>query len=196
MLLRKNLLIALACLLLLFTFAAPDANAKGNEYKTIVKHLKTKYKAKKVSIPMMWLARFAVKVIRPAGVQSFSFTAFENLQFSNQTLDAEMQAMLKNSFGKEWSPVFRVRSRDGQQAYMYMSEAGDSVKMTLVTIDKNQAAVIRARFKPEKFAEFLDNPKIFGISLDDGDSRKTIEKTAAPPEISAAQKLEKSNKPE
>lgn len=192
---RKKILFALACLLLIFTFAAPDANAKGNEYKTIVKHLKTKYKAKKVSIPMMWLARFAVRVIRPAGVQSFSLTVFENLQFTNRTLDAEMQSMLKNSFGKEWSPVFRVRSRGGQQAYMYMSESGTSVKMTLVTIDKNQAAVIRAKFKPEKFAEFLDNPKIFGISIDGG-NQKTVEKTAAPPEISAAQKSEESDKPE
>lgn len=187
MLPRKKILFALACILLIFTFAASGINAKGNEYNTIVRHLKTKYKAKKVSIPMMWLARFAVRVVRPAGVQSFSLTMFENLQFSNQTLDAEMQAAMKNSFGKDWSPVFHVRSRGGQQAYMYMREDGGSVKMTLVTIDKNQAAVIRARFNPEKFAEFVNNPKIFGISIDGDDSPKT-DKTAAPKAISAAQK--------
>jgi hypothetical protein len=172
---RKNTLSALMFVLFVFTFAiavAPhEAQAGGKEYKAIVRHLKTKYQAKKVNIPMLWLARFAVSVVRPAGVKSFSITMFENLRFSRPTLDQEMQSALRDSFSEEWSPVFRVRSREGQQAYMYMREAGTSIQMTLVTIDKNQAAVIRAKFNPEKFAEFVNDPKIFGISLNDNDQQ-------------------------
>ena len=56
---EKTNFIALAFPLLVFTFAAPAANAKDGEYDLIVKHLKTKYRAKKVKIPFMWLARFA-----------------------------------------------------------------------------------------------------------------------------------------
>lgn len=167
MLVRKKILMALALLILAFGLNAPAANAKGGEYKKIVKHLKTKYQAKKVKIPFVWLARFAVKVVRPAGVKSFSVTIFEDLKFSGETLDAEMQTALRNSFGAEWIPILRVRSRAGEQVYMYMREAGESVKISLVTIDKNQAAVIRATVNPEKLAEFINNPKIFGISLDD-----------------------------
>lgn len=181
---RKKIIAAFGSLLLVFAFGALPAVAKdkkAGEHKSVVKHLKTRYKAKKVSIPMMWLARFAVKVVRPAGVKSFSLTMFENLQFSSQTLDAEMQQVMKNSFGKDWSPIFHVRSREGQQIYMYMREAGDSIKMALVTVDKNQAAVIRAAFNPEKFAEFVNDPKIFGISLNDG-SRQTNDQTAEPQE--------------
>ena len=166
MLFKKKLLIATALLLLIFSFFAPTANAKGNEYKKIVSHLKTKYRAKKVKIPFMFLARFAVSVIRPAGVKSFSVTLFEDLKFSRETLDAEMQSAMKNSFGADWSPILRVRSRTGEQVYMYMREAGDSIKLAVVTIDKAQAAVIRATFNPEKLADFINNPKFFGISLD------------------------------
>ncbi len=83
----------------------------------------------------------------------------------------EMQTAMKNSFGADWSSIFRVRSRDGQQAYMYMRETGKSVKIALVTIDKNEAAVIRATFSPEKFAEFINDPKIFGISLNDNEQQ-------------------------
>ena len=118
---RKKIFAALGSLLLVFAFGAAPATAKdkkAGEHKSVVKHLKTRYKAKKVSIPMMWLARVAVKVVRPAGVQSFSLTMFENLQFSSQTLDAEMQAVMKNSFSADWSPIFHVRSRTGQQLYM------------------------------------------------------------------------------
>jgi len=179
MLSKKNVL-AIMILFLAFTFIAPvAANAKGNEYKQIVRHLKTKYKAKKVKIPFMFLARFAVSIVRPAGVKSFSVTIFEDLKFSKETLDEEMQAAMRDSFGADWSPILRIRSRDGEQVYMYMRDAGkDSVKISLVTIDKEQAAVIRATINPDRLAEFMDNPKIFGIKLDDGNkTSETPEKT-------------------
>ncbi len=167
MLRRKKIFIWLTFLTLAITFAAPAANAKGGEYKAVVKHLKTKYQAKKVKIPFMWLARFAVSVVRPAGMKSFSVTIFEDLKFSRETLDQEMQTAMRNSFSADWSPILRIRSRNGEQVYMYMREAGKSVKLAVVTIDKEQAAVIRATFNPEKLADFINNPKIFGISLDD-----------------------------
>ena len=175
-------MLTLTLLFLVFSFSAPNANANGNEYKKIVSHLKTKYRAKKVKIPFMFLARFAISVVRPAGVKSFSVTLFEDLKFSRETLDAEMQSALKNSFGAGWSPILRVRSRTGEQVYMYMREAGNSVKITVVTIDKAQAAVIRATFNPEKLAEFINNPKIFGISLDDTETRTNKPKVVSAPD--------------
>jgi hypothetical protein len=178
MFIPKKILIALTFLILVFTFTAPTASAKGDHYEAIVKHLKTKYQAKKLKIPFVWLARFAVKVVRPAGVESFSITMFENLQFSRATLDEEMQSAMRNSLSADWSPILRVRSREDEQAYMYMREEGNSVKIMLVTIDKNQAAVIRAKFNPEKLADFVNNPKIFGISLNNNEqqvSNKTLE---------------------
>lgn len=173
MTLKKKIFIASAFLFLIFSFTAAKTNASGNEYKKIVSHLKTNYKAKKVKIPLMFLARFAVSVVRPAGVKSFSVTLFEDLKFSRESLDKEMQAAMRSSFDANWTPIFHVRSRDGQQAYMYMREAGKtSVKLALVTIDKEQAAVIRATFSPERLADFINDPKIFGISLNDNQEAK------------------------
>ena len=171
MLIQKKSLATLAFLLIAFTYIAPPAMAKGNEFEAIVTHLKTKYQAKKVNLHFMWLARFAVKIVRPAGVKSFNVTLFENLKFSRDTLDTEMQLAMRNSFSADWSSIFHVRSRDGQQAYMYMREDGKNIKITLVTIENEQAAVIRATFDPEKLVEFINNPKIFGISLGDNDNQ-------------------------
>jgi hypothetical protein len=169
---RKKILLALALTLFVFSFSAAEISAKGDEAKSIARHLKTKYKAKKKKVPFMWLARFAVRTIRPAGVKSFSLTIYEDLKFSKETLDMEMQKAMRDSLGPEWTPVIRVRSRAGQQVYLYMREAGNNVRMMLVTIENNEAAVIRAKFNPEKLAEFIDDPKIFGISLGDSDDRK------------------------
>jgi hypothetical protein len=191
MLLKKKIIIAIALLFLVFSFSAPTANAKGNEYKKIVSHLKTKYQAKKVKIPFMFLARFAVSVVRPAGVKSFSVTLFEDLKFSRETLDTEMQSIMRNSFDADWSPIFRVRSREGQQAYMYMSEAGKtSVKIALVTIDKNQAAVIRATFSPERLADFINDPKIFGISLSDNEAQAKNKISESKQDVAPENKIE------
>jgi len=157
---------------LLVAGSATMVHAKPSEYDLIVRHLKTKYQAKKVNIPFVWLARAAVSMVRPAGVRSFSVTLFRDLKFSREHLDVEMPAAMRRSFGEEWLPVFHVRSRDGQQAYMYMREANDCVRIALVTIDKENAAVIRATFKPDKLAEFINDPKILGISLKDDDQDK------------------------
>ena len=170
---RKYFLPAVLLMLLSVTVAAPHSYAKPSEYEMIVRHLKTKYQAKKVKVPFMWLARFAVGIVRPAGVKSFSVTLFQDLKFSRETLDKEMQAAMKNSFTAEWSPIFRARSADGKQAYMYMRESGKSVRIALVTIDKENAAVIRATFSPERLAEFMNDPKIFGISLNDSKDEKS-----------------------
>lgn len=170
---RKTIIAVIAVLLLSFAVSVPTATAKPNEFDAIANHLKSKYHARKVSIPFMFLARFAVKVVRPAGVKSFNVTLFNDLKFSRESVDIEMQQAMRQSFGPEWSSVFHIRSRDGQQAYMYLREDGKNVKLAVVTIDKQNAAVIRATFSPEKLAEFINDPKIFGISLrDDEDKNK------------------------
>jgi hypothetical protein len=181
MLNKKKIILGLAFLIVAFTLAAPAASAKDGEYDQIVKHLKTKYQAKKVKIPFMWLARFAVSVVRPAGVKSFSVTLFEDLKFSAETVDLEMQKTMRNSLGKEWSALLRVRSRQGQQVYMYMREDGNSVKIMLVAVDKQQSAVVRATVNPERLADFINDPKVFGISLNDTDHPATEKPADAPP---------------
>lgn len=166
----KKIIVPLILTALLFTFAAPKTVAKDKEYEAIVKHLQTTYQAKKVRIPFMWLARFAVRIVKPAGVKSFNFTVFENLKFSPESLDDQMKSVVQNSLNPEWLPILRVRSRNGEQMYAYMRENGKDVKMMLVTIEKDQAVLIRATFNPDKLAEFINNPRIFGISLGDNNT--------------------------
>ena len=178
----KRYVAAAAILAALLFSTAAAAEGKGtSEYKRIVGHLKTNYRAKKVKVPFLWLARFAVSLARPAGVKSFSVTLFEDLKFSRETLDKEMQGAMRNSFGPEWSPILRVRSRLGQQAYVYMREAGpNAVRIAAVTIDKENAAVVQATFSPDKLAEFINDPSIFGISLGDRPQPPTDQPATAP----------------
>ena len=167
MLKNRRLLLVSTLMAVFLAVAAPSALAKPREHEAIAKHFNSKYAAKKVSVPFMWLARAAVKVVRPAGVKSFNITLFEDLKVSKETFDKEMRSVMRSSFGPEWRSVFNVRSRDGEQAYMYMKEDGKNIKIALVSIDGNDAAVIRATFSPEKLADFINDPKLLGFSLKD-----------------------------
>jgi hypothetical protein len=171
---RNRKLITLTFLLIAFALFVPNAIAqKKDGFKAIKKHLETNYQAKKVRIPFMWLAKLAVKVVRPAGVKSFDVTMFENLTFKQSYLDREMQLGMQDSLGADWSPILRVRSREGEQIYAYLHDEGENVKVMFVAIDKTNATVVRAKFNADKFVEFLNNPKIFGFSI--GDDKKKID---------------------
>ncbi len=150
-----------------FAALAQTAAAKSNEFDKVCDHLETRYAAKKVKIPFMWLARFAVGVVRPAGVKAFKVTIYRDLKFSPATLNEEMKETMKTAFGDEWSPILRVRSVQGDQVFMNMREAGKNLKIILVSINKDEAVVVRATFNPDKLAEFIEDPKIFGISFGD-----------------------------
>ncbi len=179
---KKLLIISVLAALVISVFAA-NAAARGNEFDAVCDHIEDKYQAKKVKIPFLWLARAVVGIARPAGVKAFKVTIYRDLKFDDiRVLNDEMRTMMRDSFGEEWSPLLRVRSSTGEHVYMNMREAGKNVKVLLVTIQKDEAVVVRAKFNPDKLVEFLDNPRIFGISLGDrerGDEQKQIEE--APP---------------
>ncbi len=170
---RRKLVATFALFILFVSFAVSSAEAKRNEFDAVCDQIESKFKAKKVKIPFMWLARFTVGIVRPAGVKSFKVTTYTDLKFSRESLDSDMRSVMRDAFSEDWSPILRVRSLKGEQIYMNMRESGNSVKILFVTINNTQATVVRAKFNPEKLADFLNNPRIFGISLDDGDDEST-----------------------
>ena len=170
---RIKVLTALSFLILAFAVYTPQAEAKGKEFNAVCKHIKSRYQGKKVKVPFMWLARAAVGIVRPAGIRSFRVTIFRNLKFSDDSLHREMQSIMREAFSSEWSPILRIRSREGNQIYMNMREYKKTVKVLAVKIERDEAIVVRARFNPDKLAKFVENPRIFGIGLNGGGTKNS-----------------------
>jgi len=75
-------------------------------------------------------------------------------------------AAIGQSLGPEWRPLVRVRSgRGAEQTHVYVKDAGDDLKLMIVTLGGEQATVIRAKVNPEALARFARDPKILGVSL-------------------------------
>ncbi|MDQ3819585.1 MAG: DUF4252 domain-containing protein, partial [Acidobacteriota bacterium] len=147
-------------------FVAPQtARADDPEFDAITNHLKLHYNARRVHIPFLGLANFFVHIVHPAGVKSFKVAVFENLNFRHEESDPGIAQIMRRALNADWQPLVRVRSRGGEQTYIYAKPDGNNIKMMVVTVERDEAVVARFKFSPEKLSEFLNNPRILGISL-------------------------------
>ena len=162
---RKRYFIHTLALVIVLTGFHSTARAKDPAFEAIAKHLKLQYKARRRSVPFMGLAKFAVKVIHPAGVKSIKVAIFENLDHAPAAGSHELSDIMRNTLSAEWQPLVRLRSRDGEQMYVYATDEGESVKLLVINIDGSDALVARVELSPEKLQAFLENPRILGISL-------------------------------
>lgn len=165
---RRSLLIQALILASLLSFAfAGVARADDKEFDAIAKHIKENYKGKRVRIPFMGLAKFGVKLIRPAGVKDFKVAIFENIE-SNSTSRNELSGVIRTALSQDWQPLVRIYSRsDNTQTYVYLREEGKNFKVMLVAVNNSDATVARAKFDPESLVKFLNNPSIMGIKISD-----------------------------
>lgn len=160
-----NALVAFVMTAIMLSAASQTVRADDPEFDAITNHLKLHYNARRVSIPFLGLANFFVKIVRPAGVKSFKVAIFEDLNFTPGKADSELGLVMRNALSAEWQPILRTRSRDGEQVYIYAREAGENLKLMVVTIDHTDAVVARVKVSPKRLSEFLNNPKILGISV-------------------------------
>lgn len=153
-------------LVALLSIGWSTASAKDREFDSIVNHIKSSYRAKRTRIPFLGLAGFAVKIIRPAGVKSFSLAVFEDLDISGKEDDTILGTIVRQALSPEWQPLVRVRSRrSGEQTYIYAREAGDNIKLMIVNLEPREASVIGVKLNPKTLAKWIENPKIMGIKI-------------------------------
>ena len=160
-----HMLVAFIFAASIISVASQTARADDPEFDAITQHLKLHYNAKRIHIPFLGLANFFVKIIKPAGVKSFKVAIFEDLNFTPGNADSELGQVMRNALSTDWQSVVRARSRDGEQVYAYAKSDGENIKLMVVTIDRTEAVVARVKISPQKLSEFLNNPKILGISI-------------------------------
>lgn len=165
---RPQRLVSLLVLALVLALPAPGW-AKGKGFKDVIKHIETNYRAKKTRIPMLGLANFAVKLIRPAGVKGFKLAVFEDQDFAPRPGETSFVNVMRDAYTpqKGWKPLVQTNSkREGQQrAFIFIKENKKDIEVAVTTLAEREAAVIEVKFSPDKLVQFLDNPRLMGISL-------------------------------
>jgi hypothetical protein len=170
----KRLLTRLSITVVLLTLA-PAASLAGDEsFSSVVKHIKSSYHAKQQGFfGAMMLARFAVKIIKPAGVKSFKVVLLRDLDYSEapSPRNGQFHAFIQSKIDPRWTPLVQYSSpREKQWTYVYVTREKEDVKLLVVTLQQKDAVVLQTKFSPAKLVEFMNNPQIMGISLN-GDNK-------------------------
>lgn len=177
----KTLLVSTLLLTMLssmFWRAPASAEAKGDDFGAVVKVVEEFYGVKHKGIP--FLAKAGIKTAtvaariaggskkRLAEVGSVKVAYFEDQEFNAKGGIANFRANLKATLVGRWLPFIQVLSlNDGAQTYVFLRDAGPKYTVLVVTIEKNDAAVVQVNLAPQTLAELMQNPNEMGKAITD-----------------------------
>ena len=156
-------------IIVLLSLASGPALAGDKSFSTVVKHIKSNYNGKQQSFfGMMMFARMAVKMIKPAGVKNFKVVLLRELDYSRgpRPGQSEFHSFIRSKIEPVWSPLVQFSSpREKQWTYVYALHEKEDLKILVVTMQRAEAVVVQAKVSPEKLIEFMNDPKMMGISF-------------------------------
>jgi hypothetical protein len=153
----------------LLALVSVPAVAGDPDFNAIVRDVESGYGVHRVSIPLFGLARFAVKVARPEGVQDFDMAIFETPDGPPPN-SSRFDAIMARADGGHWSSVIRVRSGRGREwTCIYVRPEGRNWRMLIATFQPAETVILHARVNPEVLARAFDDPEHAGGSLGGGE---------------------------
>lgn len=168
------------------------ASADDKSFSSVVKYLKSNYRAKgRSTFGFINLARFVVKIARPAGVKNFKVSMLHSLDFSESPNpdSPEFHNFIRNIVHSDWRPLVQYNGRNRQQwSYIYVMEEKENVKILAVSVQQREAFVVQFKFSPEKLIAFINDPKIMGISLKGDSAENNTDQTPPDPAATSADK--------
>jgi hypothetical protein len=193
-------LLIVAVVIIVAPGAASAGSGVDESFSSVVKHIKSNYHGKQQGFAgFMNLARFVVKVIKPAGVKNFKVTMLTDLDYSRgaRPETPEFHTALQDRIHAIWSPLVQFSSpREKQWTYIFVTQEKKDVKILAVAVQQKQAVVFQMKFSPDKLSAFISDPKIMGISFrEDKHSAEASPAPANQPADSADPDQDKSAKP-
>jgi hypothetical protein len=145
-----------AAALLLVTLVATPAFA---DFDAIARAISRKSGVRRVWIPFLGLARFAVRIAAPEGVHDFQLATFEG---GNRLDPKELKALMRSQAGKGFVPLVQVWSRkSGEWSFIYVkpSPSGKRMELLVLAHDKSDTTLVRVDVDAALIARELDSPR-------------------------------------
>lgn len=153
---KLNVFAALFCTAVLGVNFLPGT-AQADDFGRIVHHIEASYHVHRNHRFLIGFAGLVVKFWHVGGVKSMKAAIFEDQHLDSNPADPKLNEIVLAAARSGWQPVVRSFSRrTGECAYVYMQAAGKDVKMLVVSVEPDEAAVVQLKFSPEKLAKFLD----------------------------------------
>ncbi len=171
----KTIRITILILALLLP-AAVVVQAKGDDFKSVVKLIEQFYGVKHEGIP--FLAKAGMKAAttaarikggtakRIAEAGSIKLAIFEDQSFDKEF--TQFRTSLNSALNQTWTPLIQTLSATSdEQTYIFLREAGDKFHVLVITIAQRDATVVQATLSPKNLALLIKDPEGTGKSITD-----------------------------
>jgi hypothetical protein len=170
--------IAVLTLVTLGLLPAPATAGTSDDFAVVVKLIEQFYHVKHRSVPL--LARAGLKGAttaarirggeykRLAEAGSVRVVFFEDQDFNSRGGIAGFKTSITKALSETWSPLIQtLASKDEEQTYIFLKEAGAKYSLLVVAIDRRDAAVVQVKVKPSTLALLLQDPNGMGKAITD-----------------------------
>lgn len=130
------------------------------EFDQVTKDIEQHYEIRRLHIPLMGLANFALKVGHPAGTSGLKLAIFKDLDESSKYGDmADLDHLMQRAAAGSLHPLIRVRSQSGEATYIFTGDAGKSTRVLIATFHPREATVIEVRVNMDTLMKMVANPE-------------------------------------
>ncbi len=143
-------------LLLAALLIALPARAGDKEFDQLVGRLQSHYQKAPMGTGFLG---FMARCFSPNGVSGLRMAIFEDVDSDRKPLGQDFDAFVKQTVGADREPFVRVRSRNGEQVYIYLQPKGSKAELLLIAAEKHDAVVMKMRLDPDKLQEWVTNPE-------------------------------------
>ena len=170
----KTILFKIFIALSLVMFASTVAQAKDDDFKSVVKMIERFYRVKHQGIP--FLAKAGMKVAttaarikggqakRIAEAGSIKLAVFENQDFEGDF--TKFRDSLNGSLNATWLPLIQTLSATTEeQTYIFLREAGAKFHVLVITIAQRDATVVQVTVSPKNLALLMRDPEGTGKTI-------------------------------
>lgn len=146
----------LAAALLLLTSLTLPLHAGG--FAEVARAIDSHRGVKRIWIPFLGVARFAVRMVQPEGVRDFQLAVFEGAE---RVDPKELQKLMRDKIGAGFHPLVQVRSKkSGEWSFIYARpHGGNRIELVILAHDDDDTALVRVDVDADVLARELDNPR-------------------------------------
>ncbi len=163
---RLFALLALTCML----FPAAGRTA-DKDFQAIVNRFSAQYQKKPMRF--MGLLSFIANRFTPSDMSITKMAIFEDFDPARQPSGCALESFMESvTAGGEYRPFVRVRSnRDGEQTYIYARQADKRYELLIVTLEMDEAVVLKMRLGPNAMDKWVDEPVLMGKDSSHGSGK-------------------------
>jgi hypothetical protein len=156
---------------ILATSLTLPAAARDREFSAAVHHIESTYHVHRNYRFLMWGVGMAVRVAHPEGVRNLRIALFEDRNFSGIGDDRQFTSLLEKSLDRAaaehrsepWQRMVSVWSRhDNEWTYIYARPRGSDFELFIVSLEPEEAVVLKLRMNPDKLDEMVNEHRGVG----------------------------------